>query len=236
MSTFLPLTRKWPWRTSCRPWAREVAGEAAALPLLQFAAECLWERRDPRTRELTRAARQFLYHAHFEPAASGLGDAAYAQLVRRVMARNPRKPCAADRRIVFPGYSCLREFSRQREAVLSRCARYWSRVTEGPKNCIFRRQFPSGQTIQLDLFFASQTTRDLLDMQPGNFGTLQLCRTGSKEHNIYLVEHAKRLGLRWAPYDGVFEKGVCIASETEAAVFQALHLDFIPPERRERSP
>ncbi len=75
---------------------------------------------------LARSARQFFWHARFEPEKPALADAACDQLVRRVVARNPRKPYAPARRIVFPGYSCLREFSRARENVLKgACGGAW---------------------------------------------------------------------------------------------------------------
>ena len=78
--------------------------------------------------------------------------------------------------------------------------------------------------------------RDLLNTAPDNFGTLLLCRTGSKEHNIFLVEHAKRLNLRWNPYRGVIDgAGNVLASETEEDIFKALDLPWIQPEDRERS-
>ncbi|MGD1086270.1 MAG: hypothetical protein ABSA47_16160 [Verrucomicrobiota bacterium] len=75
---------------------------------------------------LVRSVRQFFWHARFEPAAPALEDAAYHPLVRQVMARNPRRPCAVERRIVFPGYSCLRQFSQEREKVLKgACGGAW---------------------------------------------------------------------------------------------------------------
>jgi DNA polymerase (family 10) len=78
-------------------------------------------------------------------------------------------------------------------------------------------------------------TRDFFSETPTNFGTLLLMRTGSREHNIYLVEHAKRMGLRWNPYHGVFDGfGKCLAVAEEAEIFRALGLAFVPPERRER--
>ncbi|HEV8695812.1 MAG TPA: hypothetical protein VGQ93_16745 [Lysobacter sp.] len=94
--------------------------------------------------------------------------------------------------------------------------------------------------VQLDLWLAQQPKRDLFSQTPTNFGSLLLCRTGSTAHNIWLVEHAKRLGLSWNPHHGVFGKcprrGVyaCLACATEEEIFAALQLDFVPPERRER--
>jgi hypothetical protein len=75
---------------------------------------------------LARSVRQFLYHAQFDPAGPALEDGAYHQLVRRVVARNPRKPGAPSRQIVFPGYDCLRVFSKAREQVLkAACGGAW---------------------------------------------------------------------------------------------------------------
>jgi hypothetical protein len=75
---------------------------------------------------LARSARQFYYHARFDPTASAVDDAAYFQLVRQVVARNPRQPCAPNRQIVFPGYDCLRGFSQAREQVLKgACGGAW---------------------------------------------------------------------------------------------------------------
>lgn len=123
----------------------------------------------------------------------------------------------------------------QTETIKDRCRARCHQVTDGPQNAIFRLQLPDLTPLQLDLFFATPPSRDLLTATPGNFGTLLLCRTGSKEHNIFLVEHAKRLGLIWKPYAGIFDAaGRCLAAELEAEIFTALDLSWIPPEQRER--
>lgn len=102
-------------------------------------------------------------------------------------------------------------------------------ITDGPINKILKL----GNGVQLDIFLARPKFRDLLDEKPTNFGSLFLCRTGSKEHNIHLVEHAKKIGLRWNPYEGVFdEQGFCIAGETEESIFEALGLDYVEPSQR----
>ncbi len=75
---------------------------------------------------LTRAARQFLFHARFDPGQGTAHEAAYRRLVREVVSRNPRNPCDAGNRIVVPGYASLREFSAAREALLkSECGGAW---------------------------------------------------------------------------------------------------------------
>lgn len=60
---------------------------------------------------LARAARQFLYHAHFDPAAPATDERTYRRLIREIVSRNPRVPCAPERRVVFAGYEGLHEFS-----------------------------------------------------------------------------------------------------------------------------
>lgn len=88
---------------------------------------------------------------------------------------------------------------------------------------------------RLDLWCAAPAQRTLFGEGGTNFGSLLLCRTGSAAHNIFLVNRAKTLGLRWNPYWGVYDaSGACLASETEADIFTALKLDFINPEGRER--
>jgi len=78
--------------------------------------------------------------------------------------------------------------------------------------------------LQVDLYRASQRT----------WGILLLIRTGSAEHNIYLAKLAIRKAYRLAYSKGLLnEGGEIIASETEQDVFQALGLDYIPPEERE---
>jgi DNA polymerase (family 10) len=78
--------------------------------------------------------------------------------------------------------------------------------------------------VQVDLYRASE----------GTWGILLLIRTGSAQHNIYLCNLAIRKGYSLAYSKGLLnEKGEVIASKTEQEVFQALRLDYIPPEDRE---
>ncbi len=75
---------------------------------------------------LTRAARQFLYHARFDPDQTKADDATCRRLIREVMSRNPRTPCESGREVVIPGYDCLRQFSQAREVLLkAECGGAW---------------------------------------------------------------------------------------------------------------
>lgn len=89
-------------------------------------------------------------------------------------------------------------------------------------------------TVQLDIFFARPAVPDLFNPKPANFGSLLLCRTGSKEHNIWLIGEAKARGLAWLPYEGVVKDGRVVAGETEEDIFRALRLEYVKPENRER--
>lgn len=122
----------------------------------------------------------------------------------------------------------------QHDAIKARCAQRCRVITAGEQNCIYNLTLPDRAEVQLDIFFARPALRDLLNTAPGNFGTLLLCRTGSKEFNIWLVNWAKQQNLRWNPYRGVIDAAQVIASETEADIFKALNLAWIKPEDRER--
>lgn len=107
-------------------------------------------------------------------------------------------------------------------------------IEDGKMQLLIILETPLGP-IQLDLFFASHPDRHMFGVSPGNWGSLLLCRTGSAQHNIFLVGAAKRRGLRWNPYWGIFDAhGASVASETEEEIFKALELDFVKPEERER--
>jgi hypothetical protein len=75
---------------------------------------------------LTRAARQFLYHARFD-AVQNVADAeTYRRLVRKVVSRNPRISCPPENQIIIPGYANLREFSVAWEKLLkAECGGAW---------------------------------------------------------------------------------------------------------------
>ena len=87
--------------------------------------------------------------------------------------------------------------------------------------------------IQLDIFFARPAVPDLLDPRPPNFGSILLCRTGSKEHNIWLISQAKANGCAWLPYEGVMKNGRIIAAETEQDSFKEIWINYVKPEHRE---
>ena len=75
---------------------------------------------------MVRAARQFLYHARFEPALPLAEPFTYRQLIREIVTRTPRQPSGETDKVVIPGYDCLRAFSRAQEPLLKAgCGRAW---------------------------------------------------------------------------------------------------------------
>jgi len=75
---------------------------------------------------LTRAARQFLYHARFDPSLKPADATTCRRLIREVVRRNPRRRCETGKEVVFPGFANLREFSAAQEALLkAECGGAW---------------------------------------------------------------------------------------------------------------
>ncbi len=75
---------------------------------------------------------------------------------------------------------------------------------------------------------------DLRVVEPDCFGAALQYFTGSKQHNIRVRELAQRKGLKVSEY-GVFNEKTNrrVAGKTEAEVYKAVGLPFIPPELRE---
>ena len=73
---------------------------------------------------------------------------------------------------------------------------------------------------------------DIRVLGPTSFGAALLYFTGSREHNIRLRQLAQDKGLKLSEY-GLFRGPRRLAGATEEEVFEALGLDWIPPELRE---
>jgi len=72
---------------------------------------------------------------------------------------------------------------------------------------------------------------------PSNWGSLVICRTGSKNFNIWLAGTAKKMGRRWQPHEGIYRlfpdgSERLIASATEEDVFAAVGWSYVKPEER----
>ena len=77
--------------------------------------------------------------------------------------------------------------------------------------------------VQVDIYFATKET----------WGILLLVRTGSKEHNIKLCQHAINKGMKLSVSNGLMNGNEVIASKTEEDIFQALGMDYTKPEDRD---
>lgn len=75
---------------------------------------------------------------------------------------------------------------------------------------------------------------DLRVINPDEWGSALQYFTGSKEHNVHMRDIAKSKGLKVSEY-GVFiaSTGEKIAGETEEGVYEAIGMQWIPPELRE---
>lgn len=114
--------------------------------------------------------------------------------------------------------------------LIARCRTSCTAIAEGQVNL----SYETPMKIRLDIYVAQPGHRELYDVTASNWGSLLLCRTGSKEHNQRLCEVAAKKGMKWKPYVGLMDsQNLVIASETEEEIFQALGLDFVPPEKRE---
>ena len=75
---------------------------------------------------------------------------------------------------------------------------------------------------------------DVRALPPESFGAAMQYFTGSKDHNVAIRTRAVKMGLKLSEY-GLFrvEDDAKVAGETEAGVYEALGLPWIPPELRE---
>ena len=74
---------------------------------------------------------------------------------------------------------------------------------------------------------------DILTANEANYASRLLCRTGSMQHNIFLAERARKLGLKWESLEGVSREGVRLPATTEAEIYAHLGMPFIDPQDRE---
>jgi DNA polymerase (family X) len=78
------------------------------------------------------------------------------------------------------------------------------------------------KAVQVDLWFCTRKT----------WGTVLMCRTGSKEHNIWLAQRAQARGGHWNPHHGL-TVGRAFMAEEENDIYLGLGLEFIQPVDRE---
>lgn len=141
--------------------------------------------------------------------------------------RRERPECGDIDLVCVPQVDVLRDMLGQETERVNRCAAE-----------IYRRAKADGWTIektgdQYLVFNARGVQVDVWFTTPECFGTVWLCRTGSKEHNIALAKRALDLGGRWNAHHGVMLPGKHTRATTEADIYTALGLPFIAPAARE---
>ena len=87
-------------------------------------------------------------------------------------------------------------------------------------------------TTRASVFLRSGLQVDLRLVDRQSFGAALQYFTGSQAHNIALRQLGRQRGLKINEY-GVFKLEDWVAGETEASVYEAVGLPFIPPELRE---
>jgi DNA polymerase (family 10) len=77
---------------------------------------------------------------------------------------------------------------------------------------------------------------DVRALDHDSFGAAMQYFTGSKEHNVALRQRAIRMGYKLSEY-GLFriEDDSRVAGDSEEGIYEALRLDWIPPELRENN-
>jgi DNA polymerase (family X) len=73
---------------------------------------------------------------------------------------------------------------------------------------------------------------DLRVVGSAAYGAAMAYFTGSKAHNVRLRERAIKMGLKLNEY-GLYKGARRVAGKTEASIYEALKLAFVPPELRE---
>lgn len=73
---------------------------------------------------------------------------------------------------------------------------------------------------------------DVRVVREDEFGSALQYFTGSKEHNIYLREIAKKKGFKVSEY-GIFQGNKKVGGRFEEEIYKILGMDWIPPELRE---
>ena len=75
---------------------------------------------------VVRAARQFFFHARFDPTGMPVSPEEYRALIRAVVRKNPRRRSALEKRVVFPGFADLRSLSAAHpEWLKAECGGAW---------------------------------------------------------------------------------------------------------------
>ncbi|GIW68070.1 MAG: DNA polymerase/3'-5' exonuclease PolX [Candidatus Parcubacteria bacterium] len=101
-------------------------------------------------------------------------------------------------------------------------------VVSLPEMTYVHQQGPSLTSVRLTIGL----DMDVRAIEPERWGAALLYFTGSRAHNIHLRTYAESLGYKLNEY-GLFQARRCVAARTEEEVYEALGMQYIPPELRE---
>lgn len=109
-------------------------------------------------------------------------------------------------------------------------------VMDGFVDLPFVRDILARGDTKSSIITGSDLQVDLRVIPPESFGAATLYFTGSKAHNIALRQRAIDRGWILNEYElAEANTGTVIAAHTEEAIYEALGLEFVPPELREDS-
>ena len=104
----------------------------------------------------------------------------------------------------------------------------WSRIISTLQKKMYAKVLKCGEKVaQLTI---DGINVDIYSTNPKEWEALLLIRTGSAEHNIKLSIQARKMGMKLT-HSGLSKDGKIIVP-SERGIFEALGLDYIPPEER----
>jgi len=128
--------------------------------------------------------------------------------------------------------------------IIDRCIRNGKALAEGTKVFRFLLNVNKVLGVKVEIWSASNGDGELFPI-PSNWGSVLLCRTGSRAFSVSVAARAKRMGLAWVINRGIVvpathikdaelarKNGDIIASATEEEIFEALQMPFIQPADR----
>ena len=182
---------------------------------------------------------------------AGFGEKTEARILEAVAAQLSKKqrfPLATAARYAEPLADYLRQTKEVDEVVLAGSYRRRREtvgdvdvlVTTGQPAAVIKRftAYPEVKEVtaagdtRASVILACGLQVDLRVVPPESFGAALHYFTGSKAHNIAIRRLAQARGLKLNEY-GVFRGANRVAGDTEASVFAAVGLPWIPPELRE---
>lgn len=146
---------------------------------------------------MARAAREFFYHARFDPALPKCSAAEYRDLVRQVIGRDSRCPSPDFERILIPGFPSLAEFSAAfAELLKAECGGAWRSYTQRGNWRMIMRFSRAHQGRAAESLAASLAEERLPIVHLVDFPRLKI------NHTVLLIRAERRPeGLLFEAYD-----------------------------------